>query len=72
LVSFAPLNLIPNLNIYWFVLNLFAPVEHVFYNKLISPYICVGHSTTKINCGKRLTLFPFHLATRSMLMTGCA
>jgi hypothetical protein len=26
---FAPLNLIPNLNIYWFVLNLFAPVEHV-------------------------------------------
>jgi hypothetical protein len=22
LVSFAPLNLIPNLNIYWFVLNL--------------------------------------------------
>jgi hypothetical protein len=27
---FAPLNLIPNLNIYWFVLNLFAPVEHVF------------------------------------------
>jgi hypothetical protein len=30
LVSFAPLNLIPNLNIYWFVLNIFAPVEHVF------------------------------------------
>jgi hypothetical protein len=30
LVSFAPLNWIPNLNIYWFVLNLFAPVEHVF------------------------------------------
>jgi hypothetical protein len=30
LVSFAPLNLIPNLNIYWFVLNLYAPVEHVF------------------------------------------
>jgi hypothetical protein len=29
-VSFAPLNLIPNFNIYWFVLNLFAPVEHVF------------------------------------------
>jgi hypothetical protein len=28
--SFAPLNLIPNLNIYWFLLNLFAPVEHVF------------------------------------------
>jgi hypothetical protein len=27
---FAPLNWIPNLNIYWFVLNLFAPVEHVF------------------------------------------
>jgi hypothetical protein len=27
---FAPLNLIPSLNIYWFVLNLFAPVEHVF------------------------------------------
>jgi hypothetical protein len=27
---FAPLNLIPNLNIYWFVLNLYAPVEHVF------------------------------------------
>jgi hypothetical protein len=30
LVSFAPLNLIPNLNIYWFELNLCAPVEHVF------------------------------------------
>jgi hypothetical protein len=29
LVSFAPLNLISNLNIYWFVLNLYAPVEHV-------------------------------------------
>jgi hypothetical protein len=29
-VSFAPLNLIPNLNIYWFELNLFAPVEQVF------------------------------------------
>jgi hypothetical protein len=27
---FAPLNLIPNLNIYWFVLNLYAHVEHVF------------------------------------------
>jgi hypothetical protein len=30
LVSFAPLNFIPNLNIYWFLLNLCAPVEHVF------------------------------------------
>jgi hypothetical protein len=30
LVSFAPLYLIPNLNIYWFVLNLYAPVEHIF------------------------------------------
>jgi hypothetical protein len=30
LASFAPLDLIPNLNIYWFVLNLCAPVEHVF------------------------------------------
>jgi hypothetical protein len=30
LVSFAHLNWIPNLNIYWFVLNLCAPVEHVF------------------------------------------
>jgi hypothetical protein len=30
LVSFAPLNFIPNLNIYLFVLNLYAPVEHVF------------------------------------------
>jgi hypothetical protein len=59
LVSFALSNRIPNLNIYWFVLNLFAPLEHVFYSKLASPYICVGHSTTKINCGKRLTLFPF-------------
>jgi hypothetical protein len=29
-VSFAPLDLIPNLSIYWFVLNLYAPVEHVF------------------------------------------
>jgi hypothetical protein len=29
-VSFAPLYLIPNLNIYWFVLNLYAPVEHIF------------------------------------------
>jgi hypothetical protein len=29
LVSFAPSKWIPNLNIYWFVLNLFAPVEHV-------------------------------------------
>jgi hypothetical protein len=27
---FAPLNWIPNLNIYWFVLNHFAPVEHAF------------------------------------------
>jgi hypothetical protein len=59
LVSFAPSNWIPNLNIYWFVLNLFAPVADVFYSKLVSPYICVGHSTTKINSGKRLTLFPF-------------
>jgi hypothetical protein len=30
LVSFAPLNWIPNFNISWFVLNLYAPVEHVF------------------------------------------
>jgi hypothetical protein len=30
LASFAPLNWIPNLNIYWFVLNLCAPIEHVF------------------------------------------
>jgi hypothetical protein len=30
MVSFAPLIWIPNLNIYWFVLNLFAPIEHVF------------------------------------------
>jgi hypothetical protein len=30
LVSFSPLYLIPNLNIYWFELNIFAPVEHVF------------------------------------------
>jgi hypothetical protein len=27
---FALLYLIPNLNIYWFVLNLYAPVEHIF------------------------------------------
>jgi hypothetical protein len=27
---FAPLNLIPNLNIYWFELIFYAPVEHVF------------------------------------------
>jgi hypothetical protein len=26
----APLNLNPILNIYWFELNLYAPVEHVF------------------------------------------
>jgi hypothetical protein len=37
----------------------YARVEHVFSSKLVSPYICVGHSTTKINCRKRLTLFPF-------------
>jgi hypothetical protein len=30
LVSFAPLYLIPNLSIYWFVLNLYALVEHIF------------------------------------------
>jgi hypothetical protein len=30
LVSFAPLNWIPNLNIYLFVFNLYALVEHVF------------------------------------------
>jgi hypothetical protein len=30
LVSFAASNLIPNLNIYWFELNLCAPVEYVF------------------------------------------
>jgi hypothetical protein len=30
LVSFSSLNLIPNFYIYWFVLNLYAPVEHVF------------------------------------------
>jgi hypothetical protein len=30
LVSFAPSNWIPNLNIYWFVLKLYAPIEHVF------------------------------------------
>jgi hypothetical protein len=57
---FAPLYLISNLNIYWFVLNLYAPIEHILSSKLVSPYIYVEHSTTKINCGKRLTLFPFH------------
>jgi hypothetical protein len=30
LVPFAPLNWVPNLNIYWFVLNLYAPVIHDF------------------------------------------
>jgi hypothetical protein len=30
LVSFVPLYLIPNLSIYWFMLNLYAPVEHIF------------------------------------------
>jgi hypothetical protein len=27
---FAPLYLNPFLNIYWFVLNLYAPVDHIF------------------------------------------
>jgi hypothetical protein len=30
LVPFAPLNWIPNLNIYWFVLNLYAAVIHEY------------------------------------------
>jgi hypothetical protein len=30
LVLFAPLNWIPNLNIYWFVLNLYAHVIHEY------------------------------------------
>jgi hypothetical protein len=30
LVPFVPLNWIPNLNIYWFVLNLYAPVIHEY------------------------------------------
>jgi hypothetical protein len=45
---------------YWFVLNLYAPVEYIISSKLVSPIICVGHSTTKIIYRKRLNLFPFH------------
>jgi hypothetical protein len=36
------------------VLNLYAPVEYIIYIKLVSPIICVGHSTTKIIYRKRL------------------
>jgi hypothetical protein len=53
-VSFAPFFLNPNLIFYWFVLNLYAPVEYIIYSKLVSLIICVGHSTTKIIYRKRL------------------
>jgi hypothetical protein len=55
------LNWVPNLNIYFFCVESYAPVIHEFYSKLVSPYICVGHSTT-INCRKRLTYLPFNLS----------
>jgi hypothetical protein len=58
-VYFSPFFLNPNLIFYWFVLNLYAPMEYIIYSKLVSPIICVGYSTTKIIYRKRLTLFPF-------------
>jgi hypothetical protein len=49
---FAPLCLNPLLNIYWFVLNLYAPVEHIFYSKLVSPLFVLGIQPPKLILGK--------------------
>jgi hypothetical protein len=44
-----------------------APVELIFYSKLVSPIICVGQFNHQNYLGKGLTLFPFHLLTRDGL-----
>jgi hypothetical protein len=36
-----------------------APVELIFYSKLVSPIICVGQFNHQNHLGKGLTLFPF-------------
>jgi hypothetical protein len=59
-VSIAPFFLNPNLIFYWFVLNLYAPMEYIIYNKLVSPIFVLDIQPTKLFIGKGLTLFPFH------------
>jgi hypothetical protein len=59
LSSLLRFNLVLNLNLLLVCIEPYAPVIHEFYSKLVSPFVCVGHSTTKINCRKRLTLFHF-------------
>jgi hypothetical protein len=62
LKSLPPFNFVPNLKLLLVCVEPYTPIIHEFYSKLVSPFFCVGHSTTKINCGKRLTLFPFQIA----------
>jgi hypothetical protein len=52
--SFAPLLLNPNFDLLLVCVEPYAPIEYIIYNKLVSPIICVGHSTTKIIYRKRL------------------
>jgi hypothetical protein len=47
--------------IYWFMLNLYAPVEHDFYSKLVSPLFVLGNQPPKLIMEKCLTIFPFQL-----------
>jgi hypothetical protein len=47
-VSFAPFLLNPNLIFLLVCVEPLAPVEHIISIKLVSPIVCVGHSTTKI------------------------
>jgi hypothetical protein len=53
-VSFAPFFLNPNLIFLLVCVEPLAPVEYIIKSNLVSPIICVGHSTTKIIYRKRL------------------
>jgi hypothetical protein len=63
-VSFCSFLLNPNLNFLLVCVEPLAPVEHIIYNKLVSPNVCVGHSTTKIIFRKRLN--PISLSVTSV------
>jgi hypothetical protein len=61
-VSFAPFFLNPNLFFLLVCVEPLAPVECIIRSKLVSPIICVGHSTTKIIYRKKVKpYFPFNL-----------
>jgi hypothetical protein len=60
LVSFAPFFLNPNLIFLLVCVEPLAPVECIFYSKLVSPIICVGQFNHQNHLGKCLTLFSFH------------